>query len=703
MFGLPNPSLEFVHASAGLSRRFRNWFDKACKNYGELLELGGVVDNVLRRERLEELTGVERTRFTEALMEHDKLEDGLSNFAKLKSFKDFVSFTDENLIKWVGDEIVSLGYCGFRERSSQYWLLDYRAEKLPYERKVREVFAFYGLETRLQIYGLRIPSLEQAESWLLEFLENIKKWPRERLVWLIRNRYPLSDDAGGFWTAVRQIVELMSLRDAWEDIIEDWKRAVFLRKTPEFEVLKTVLASEWEADRYLRDLGEELEKEFLDKYGDVTADMEKVKEEFYDRAPELLRERVVSEERLREVYEQVKPIAPEKAELKKAGLWKAIRWAFLHPQMSVDAFASGHVFPLDFTTEEARAIASRIMEKVAKKPPVVAPPPPLEYVQVRFLKEVPAIVGADMKVYGPFKEGDVVELPKPNAEAFVKAEAATYELVPPAIPKVTKETGEKAKAAPAPVPPELPTEEIERLRRVVRVETDELGLMYSPEVWDRFWREYEARARELWATRHISYLQDEIQDVLRAVTPPPIAPPPVKPPVPKERVARVGVPPVGLPMPLSPEVAFPRRPTSIEKQALFKAFREALAERGIDPAPWHSTFVWRFDWPFKNWEEILREFREMINDIVLDRVKIRPPIIPWETFEEAIKHFFAINFYPNIDAIVEALSDYGIFTTRDEVIKTVIESWKAKDDVRIALLTKQQLAERLGIPLENIQ
>ncbi|PIN72879.1 hypothetical protein COV21_00790, partial [Candidatus Woesearchaeota archaeon CG10_big_fil_rev_8_21_14_0_10_45_5] len=38
--------------------------------------------------------------------------------------------------------------------------------------------------------------------------------------------------------------------------------------------------------------------------------------------------------------------------------------------------ASVHVFPLDFTTEEAMAIASKIMEKVAKKPPVVAPPPP---------------------------------------------------------------------------------------------------------------------------------------------------------------------------------------------------------------------------------------------------------------------------------------------------------------------------------------
>jgi hypothetical protein len=60
-----------------------------------------------------------------------------------------------------------------------------------------------------------------------------------------------------------------------------------------------------------------------------------------------------------------------------------------------------------------------------------AVPAPMEYVKVRFLEDIPAIVGADMKTYGPFKKGEIAELPKPNAEAFVKQEVATYELVPP--------------------------------------------------------------------------------------------------------------------------------------------------------------------------------------------------------------------------------------------------------------------------------
>jgi DNA replication factor GINS len=43
---------------------------------------------------------------------------------------------------------------------------------------------------------------------------------------------------------------------------------------------------------------------------------------------------------------------------------------------------------------------------------------------VRFLKEVPEIVGADMKTYGPFKAEDVATLPVENAKALIKQEVA---------------------------------------------------------------------------------------------------------------------------------------------------------------------------------------------------------------------------------------------------------------------------------------
>jgi len=39
---------------------------------------------------------------------------------------------------------------------------------------------------------------------------------------------------------------------------------------------------------------------------------------------------------------------------------------------------------------------------------------------VRFLQEIPAIVGSDMKTYGPFKPEDIATLPVENAKALIK-------------------------------------------------------------------------------------------------------------------------------------------------------------------------------------------------------------------------------------------------------------------------------------------
>ena len=45
-------------------------------------------------------------------------------------------------------------------------------------------------------------------------------------------------------------------------------------------------------------------------------------------------------------------------------------------------------------------------------------------VTMRFLKDVPAIVGADMKTYGPFKTEDVASLPVENARILTKQNLA---------------------------------------------------------------------------------------------------------------------------------------------------------------------------------------------------------------------------------------------------------------------------------------
>ncbi len=56
------------------------------------------------------------------------------------------------------------------------------------------------------------------------------------------------------------------------------------------------------------------------------------------------------------------------------------------------------------------------------------------FVEVRFLKDVPAIVGADMKTYGPFKKGTLAALPKENAEILIKMGAAERRYPPPKKP-----------------------------------------------------------------------------------------------------------------------------------------------------------------------------------------------------------------------------------------------------------------------------
>lgn len=39
---------------------------------------------------------------------------------------------------------------------------------------------------------------------------------------------------------------------------------------------------------------------------------------------------------------------------------------------------------------------------------------------VRFLREIPAIIGSDMRTYGPFKTEDIATLPEENATALIK-------------------------------------------------------------------------------------------------------------------------------------------------------------------------------------------------------------------------------------------------------------------------------------------
>lgn len=59
---------------------------------------------------------------------------------------------------------------------------------------------------------------------------------------------------------------------------------------------------------------------------------------------------------------------------------------------------------------------------------------PAVFVEVRFLKDMPAIVGVDMKTYGPFKKGTLAALPKENASILIKMGVAEPRYKPPKKP-----------------------------------------------------------------------------------------------------------------------------------------------------------------------------------------------------------------------------------------------------------------------------
>jgi len=310
-------------------------------------------------------------------------------------------------------------------------------------------------------------------------------------------------------------------------------------------------------------------------------------------------------------------------------------------------------------------------------PPAPPLPPKIELVKVRFLKDMPAIVGANMKVYGPFARGDIVELPKVNAEIIVKQEIATYTITLP----------------------ELPSKEIDALRTVVTLKAVDLGLEWTDEVWSRFWKEYEARARELWATRGVTYVEEEedVENVLRAVAKPITAPAirrerirRVRPPtVPVEAPAEVFVTPVTIPrVPIS-KLPFPRAPSTEEQAVLWDAFRYEMARLGQDPFRWRENFTMHvLNRPYPDWATITKNFSDFIEAIATGKPFRLLPLVtlpmPWREEEEqrkydAILHFISTKLYPSMEELLHALYTYGVEVTEDDVKKAVKKGYTEKN------------------------
>jgi DNA replication initiation complex subunit (GINS family) len=75
---------------------------------------------------------------------------------------------------------------------------------------------------------------------------------------------------------------------------------------------------------------------------------------------------------------------------------------------------------LSFAESYQKFADKLLIGQVSTKVPKVAVKKARRRVTLRFVKDVPAVIGADMKTYGPFMVEDVASVPVENAEILVK-------------------------------------------------------------------------------------------------------------------------------------------------------------------------------------------------------------------------------------------------------------------------------------------
>jgi DNA replication factor GINS len=103
----------------------------------------------------------------------------------------------------------------------------------------------------------------------------------------------------------------------------------------------------------------------------------------------------------------------------------------LRHEKTVKKTLTGEIIPTECLTEEEEKLARDVVPSFesfqmllkdvlgGRMPQLGSREKPKKRV-LRFTKEIPAIIGADMKTYGPFKPEDVASLPQENAKILVK-------------------------------------------------------------------------------------------------------------------------------------------------------------------------------------------------------------------------------------------------------------------------------------------
>ena len=164
----------------------------------------------------------------------------------------------------------------------------------------------------------------------------------------------------------------------------------------------------WRKERESTEI-QKLTKDFYAKLADY---VKKIKEESRMLDKKTVKGKLLEQEHknARRMIEELVQLRYRKA-LRKAVAGKTVPKEFLTEE---EAKLHGEILPLAeayqaFVEDVLRGRVSDIKGKGKSKKMLV-----------RFLHEIPAIIGSDMKTYGPFKSEDVATLPVENARALVK-------------------------------------------------------------------------------------------------------------------------------------------------------------------------------------------------------------------------------------------------------------------------------------------
>jgi DNA replication factor GINS len=157
------------------------------------------------------------------------------------------------------------------------------------------------------------------------------------------------------------------------------------------------------------------------------AELEKLPADFYSRTADYLR-RLREESRMLDKRTIKANLLKKEMQNVKRIVRELIR---LRYQKMVGKITKGEEIPHETLTAEeeqiymkvspfAEAVSSFAKEILRGHPPKVSIEQEHKRAALRFLKDVPAIIGADMKTYGPFKTEDVAALPAQNAKILVR-------------------------------------------------------------------------------------------------------------------------------------------------------------------------------------------------------------------------------------------------------------------------------------------